>query len=483
MSELKRKTLNGLVWTFVQQFGFQLVNFVVSIILARLLLPESFGIIGMISVFIALGKSLVDSGMATSLIRTEAPSSKEYSTVFFANLMISILAYLLVFFLAPLVADFFQQPILVDLLRLYCVSFVIAAFSGVQSTRLNKEMRFKTQFLINVPSLILGSVLGIVLAYLGYGVWSLVWMNISQTAIATIQLWLFSNWKPNWVFDKESFKKHYSFGMKLTISGILNTIIANLNSIVIGKYFSPAQLGFFTRAKSMQELPFVNISNVLNKVTFPLFSSIGNDQVRLRSVYVRFFELVFFIVTPILTLCILIAEPLFRVLLTEKWLPAVPYFKILCLGGLVTPLNTYNLNIQLVKGKSGQYLYLNVIKNVLIVLGLILVIPFGIDGLLWGMVVTAYVTFFINAFYSGKLLDFSVSQQLRVIYPIVFISFISGTLIYLCDTYGIIGNFNDFSVIVINTLLFLFLVLGLSFLFRIKAISYLKDIYKHQKIN
>lgn len=481
MSELKEKALSGLVWTFTQQFGFQFVNFIVSVILARILMPEVFGIIGMIGVFIALGKSLVDSGMSSSLIRAENPNQNDYSTVFFANLLISFFVYVIIFFLAPFIATFFGYPILVGLLRLYCIVFIIGAFSVVQSTKLNKEMRFKTQFLINVPSLIFGSILGIVLANLGYGVWSLVWMNLGQTLLATIQLWLFSKWKPVLFFDKTSFKKHFGFGLRLTFSGMLNTLVSNLHSIVIGKVFTPAQLGFFTRANSMQELPFVNISNVLNKVSLPLFASINNEGQKLKSVYVQFFELVFFVIAPIMVLCIIIAEPLFSVLLTDKWLPAVPYFQVLCVGGLMMPLNSYSLNLLLIKGESAQYLHLNILKNIFVVLSIGLLFPFGIYGLLWGTVLTAFITFFINAYYSGKLIGFSVREQLKSIYPIVLISFFSGGIVYLFNcNFGEHIKYEIFKLFFF-TLIHLMIVLGLSWLFKINSFRYLKNLYQQRR--
>ena len=223
-------------------------------------------------------------------------------------------------------------------------------------------------------------------------------MHLFQTTMATIQLWIYSKWVPTFIFNYERLKLHLSFGYKLTLTGILNSVINNIYNIIIGKLFPPAQLGFFIRAKSMQELPVANITSALNKVTYPMFASIINEDERLKSIYRRLIQQVFFWIVPILIISIIVAEPLFRILLTDKWLPSVPYFQILCIAGIVMPLNTYNLNILLVKGKSGQYFKLESYKNGFIIAGTLLVIPFGIYGLLWGLIVATYISYFINAF-------------------------------------------------------------------------------------
>ena len=476
MSDLKKKTLSGLFWTFSQQFGFQFINFFVSIILARLLLPEEFGLIGMIIVFIAFGNALVDSGMTSSLIRMKNPSQMDYSTVFFTNLFFSVIAFIVVYLLAPYISLFYDQDILTNLLRLYSVIFIIRSFSSVQATKLNIEMNFKKQLLINIPSLIIGSSLGIFLAYRNFGVWSLVWMNLVQYSVATIQLWVWSKWTPSLIYDKNCFKKHFSFGYKITLSGLLNSLIKNMNNIIIGKMFPPAQLGFFTRAKSMQELPVNNITSALNKVTYPMFASIANQDIRLRSIYRRLIQQVFFWVVPVLIISIIIAEPLFVVLLTDKWLASVPYFQILCLAGIVMPINTYNLNILLVKGKSDQYFKLEIVKNIIVLMGILLIIPYGIYGLLWGLVIATYITFFINAFYVGKIISITVFQQLKDISPTFFI----GLLLGVCGFY-VKKNMNSFSqnelvIILVISTMFLILYLSISYFLKLPATLEIKDI-------
>lgn len=447
---LRKTAISGLVWTFAQQFGTQGIQFFVSIIMARLLMPEEFGLIGMISVFMAVGSSLMDSGLTQSLIRTENPDQEDYSTVFFFNLAGSIIIYFILFFTAPLIASFFNQPILVDILRLYCFSFVIKAFSAVQLTRLTKVMDFKTQMTVAIPSLIASGILGVFLAYHDYGVWSLVWMTLFQALLNTIQLWWKTGWKPSLIFNMEKFKYHFQFGYKLTLSGLLDTIFKNIYQIIIGKYFLAAQVGFYTKANSLKQLPVSNISRALNKVTYPLFASIKNDDIRLKNVYRQIIQMVVFVIAPTLIIIGVLAEPLFRFLFTEKWLPAVPYFQILCLAGILYPINSYNLNVLKVKGRSDLFLRLEVIKKILITVIISFTIQFGIEGLIWGQLFTSIIVLFINTYYTGKFIQYNIVQQARDILPIIFLAGVAGAGVYGLDYIMRSNNYIDFVRLVIG---------------------------------
>jgi O-antigen/teichoic acid export membrane protein len=430
---LQAKAISGFFWTFSQQFSIQLINFIVSIILARILLPEEFGLIGMIALFIGIGNVLVDSGLASSLIRTSNPDQKDYSTVFFINLTGSLLIYVLVFLAAPAISGFFNQAILTSIIRVYALTFVITAFQSVQIARLSKEMNFKKQLTIQVPSLIAGGLLGIVLAYLGYGVWSLVWMNVCQNFLSSVMLWFGTGWRPDFFFDKRKFKHHFYFGYKLTLSALIGTIYQNLYNLIIGKFFSAAQLGFYTRANSMRQLPIQNIGSALNKVTYPMFAAIHNDDLKLRLAYRKLMQQVMFWIAPALIGLAVIAEPLFRFLLTDKWLPAVPYFKILCMASLLYPVHAYNLNILLVKGRSDLSLKIDIAKQIFIAAGIFCSIPFGIYGLLYFQVISTVISFFINGLYTGRMIGYSSWQQLKDILPILFFAFLVGLLTWFLD--------------------------------------------------
>ncbi len=432
---LRKQAISGLVWTFAQQFGNQLVGFVVSMILARILLPEDFGLIGMIAIFIAVGKSLLDAGLTQSLIRSQDLDQEDLSTVFFFNLAASILIYLAIYFSAPLIANFYDQQILTNIIRLFCITFIITAFSSVQLARLTKSMNFKTQTLIGLPSNIVGGIVGITMAYTGYGVWSLVWSSLVTAFLGSLQLWIYSKWTPSFVFNIEKFKDHFNYGYKITLSGLLNTVFNNIYLIIIGKFFSPAQVGFYTRAETMKQLPVSNISSALNKVTFPLFASIQNDDVRLKRVYKQLMQMVVFVIAPVLIFLGILAEPIFRFLFTEKWLPAVPYFQILCVTGILHPIHAYNLNILKVKGRSDLFLKLEVIKKIVIIITIVFALQLGIIALLYGQIFISIVAFFINTHYTGKFINYSAWQQLRDIAPIILLAVFSSVAIFILDYY------------------------------------------------
>jgi O-antigen/teichoic acid export membrane protein len=430
---LKKKAAISLVWTFTQQFGNQLIGFIVSLVLARILLPKEFGLVGMIAVVVAVGNSLIDGGLTKSLIREEDCDDADFSTVFFFNIVAGALIYGLAFIAAPIIAEFYEQPILNEIIRVYCITIVITSFSAVQLARLTKQMNFKIQAVIAIPAAVLGGVTGIWMAFNGFGVWSLVWSSIITSLISTLQMWWYSDWKPQWTFSRSSFKKHFNYGYKLTLSDLLNRIFNNIFLIVIGKYFSAAQVGFYTRAETMKQLPVNNISRALDKVTFPLFVSIQEDEVRLKRVYKKLMLMVVFVVSPVLIFLAVLAEPVFVFLFTAKWLPAVPYFQILCITGILFPLHSYNLSILNVKGRSDLFLKLEVVKKVIIVITIVIAIPFGILALLYGQVIVSLLAFFLNAHYTRRFISYTAWEQLKDVLPILFIALLGGSATFLLD--------------------------------------------------
>ena len=428
---LKQKTITGLFWTFGEQFASKGIGFIVSIILARILLPEEFGLIAMIMVFIGIGHSMVDSGMTSSLIRTINPNQRDYSTVFFINVIVSFLVYGIIYLTAPAIAAFYEQPILVDLVRVYALIIVIQSFVTVQITRMTKEMNFRIQVIILIPSIIVGGIVGIVLALKGWGVWSLVYMALVRTLISTIQYWFYTGWRPDWVIDRERLWEHFNFGYKLTLSGFIHIIYTNAYNIVIGKFFSVAEVGFYTKAEGLQKFPVQSVSAALNKVTYPMFSEIQNDNIKLKMVYQKVMQQVMFWITPMLTFAFVAAEPLFRFVLTEKWLPAVPYFQIICIVGLLYPIQSYNLNVLKVKGRSDLFLKLAIIKRSITTIGIILAIPYGIFALLYFQVLNSFISYFINSYYTGIFIDYPTLNQLKDILPIILIGVGCGALVHL----------------------------------------------------
>lgn len=472
---LRKKATAGFVWTFAQQFGNQAIGFFISLILARLLLPAEFGLIGMIAVFVAIGNSLLNAGLSQSLIRSKELDQEDYSSVFYFNIVVGCLMYVFIYVGAPWVADFYDQAILVEILRLYCLTFIISAFGQVQLARLTKIMDFKTQTIIAIPATLIGGITGVYMAYSGYGVWSLVWSSLITSLFSTFQLWIYTGWYPDLAFNFGKFKKHLNFGYKLTLSGILDKIFNNIFLIIIGKYFSAAQVGFYTRAETMKQLPVTNISNTLNKVTYPLFASIQDDDLRLKRVYKQLMKMVLFVVAPVLIFLAVLAEPTFRFLFTEKWLPAVPYFQILCATGILYPLHAYNLNILNVKGRSDLFLKLEIIKKIIIVIAILITFQYGIIALLYGQVGISILAFFINAHFSGKFIGYSAYQQILDILPILFLASLMGGIVYLIDK-SALENQKDILRILTGGLIGSIFYLGAAFLLKFTSFIELKKL-------
>lgn len=477
---LRKKSILGVFWVFTQQFSNQAVNFVVSIFLARILMPADFGLVGMIAVFMAISQVLLNSGLTQSIIRQTKPTQSDYSTVFYFNVVASIILYIVLFFCAGLVADFYEQPMLINIIRVYTLTLIINAFGAVQFTRLTKQMDFKTQMMVTVPSLIISGIVGITLAYMGFGVWALVYMSVLQAIIRTVHIWLRSKWLPSLEFNRERFKYHFGFSYKLGISGLIYTLYSNIYQIIIGKYFAPAQVGFYTRASSMKDLPVSNISSALSKVTYPLFAEIKDDNPRLKRVYKMLMQSIIFVLCPVMIYLMVVAEPLFRLLFTEKWLPAVPFFQILCVSGILYPLHSYNLNILNVKGRSDLFLKIEIIKIALGIIVIIISIRYGILALLWGQLISSILALIINSYYSGNFINYNIFDQLKDIAPTLLLGFFTGLAIWAMDSILLV-ELNDILRILISALTGSTLFLGISYLFNFEAYLNILSLIKNRK--
>lgn len=419
---LKEKTLSGLLWTVVDTFILRGLTFLSTILLARWLGPEEFGLIGMISVFIAIGNTIADSGMSASIIRMNNPTDRDLSTVFVLNLILSGTFYVFVFLLAPVIAKFFEHEILTSLIRIYGISFIINALSGVQLAILNRRMEFKKIMRQNLPGTILGVVVSIILAKMGFGVWSIVFMYLSTQFMQSLVLWCFSDWRPSFKFSPSAARYHFGFGYKLMISGILNTVFQNIYSILIGKFYTVKELGYFERSRTFADYPVSVFTSVINKVSYPLMSSIRDDKISISRVYRKIMRVSFFVSCPLMFGAAAVSLPLFKFVLGNHWLPAVPYFKILCLSSIFYPIHAFNLNVFKVYGKSDLFLKLEIYKKIVILIGLVIGFRFGIFGLVWSCVISNYLALFINTYYSSTMIDYSSKQQFVDMLPTLVIS-------------------------------------------------------------
>lgn len=427
---LKKQALSGVIWTFADTFLIRGFSFVAMIFLARWLGPADFGLIGMIAVFIAIGSSLTDSGMTNSLIRTKDPDQSDYSTVFIVNLIMSLLVYAIIYLAAPFIAEFFGHVVLIDVIRLYCLIFLIIAFSAVQLAILTKEMNFRKIAIINLPSTIIGVAVGLYLGYNDYGVWSIVWMYLTTSGLKSILLWLTTNWKPKLLFSNAKFKYHYSFGYKLMLSGLLDTVFRNIYNILIGKYFSAQTLGFYERSKQFSEYPSSTLTGIISKVSYPMLSNIKDDPNRLEDVYRKLIRVSFFVIAPLMLGSAAVAKPLFLLILGEEWLPAALFFQILSLAMMLYPIHAFNLNILKVYGRSDLFLKLEVIKKAIISISIIVAFQFGIMGLVWSSVFTSFAALGVNMYYSSKLINYPIKNQIKDLIQTLFLALITAFLMF-----------------------------------------------------
>lgn len=469
-SEKRSAAKSSMLWSFMIQGGNQIVTFIVTIVLARLLLPEQFGLIGMIAVFMAISRVLLDGGFVTSLVRTKNADNLDYSTVFFVNIISSLLIYAILFFTAPLIAVFYEQDILTDLIRVIGLTLIINALSLVQSTKLNIALQFKTQFKLQFPSLIISGLVAIWMANNGFGVWSLVAKDLLYALFATIQLWYYAKWIPSFVIDKEKLKYHFNFGYKLSLTSIINISFDNLYNIIIGKFFSVSQLGFFTRARTLEQLPSTFFRGAFNRFFFPLLAQASKDDEQLKKMYATMMKLIVFIVTPILVYLGVIAKPFFIVLLTEKWLPAVPFFQLLVISGIFYPIHQYNLNICNIKGRSEMVLKLSMLQNVLLSIGALAAIWFGIYGLLFSLIVVNILITFINAYFSGRLINYTIRNQISDLFPILALNFGMAILFYVLQITYFYKLLDVLNIIIVG-LCFFITYIFLSYSLKLKVIK------------
>lgn len=415
---LREKSVRGVAWSAIERFSLLGIQFLVQVVLARLLTPADYGIVGMLSVFLSISQTFIDSGFTSALIQNQRRTERDFSTAFFFNAFVSVFFYGLLFAGAPLIADFYELPQLVPVTRAIGLSLIFSAFSAVHRTQLQIRMDFKTQAKASLSAVLFSGAIGIALAYLGFGVWALVAQTLVNTGANTLLLWFFVRWRPTHFFSFASFRPMFSFGSKLLASGLMHTIYSNLYPLVIGKIFSAAALGFYSRAGQMAQLPAETCSGVLSRVAFPLLATVQNDDERLSYVYRRYLRVSASLIVPAMLWLCGLARPVVTLLLGEKWLPAVPLTQILCLAWMIDPITRINLNLLYVKGRTDLVLRLEIIKKITATAILFASLPFGLIGLCAGRVVYSQISLTMNTYYTGKFLKMTYWRQVREVLPI-----------------------------------------------------------------
>lgn len=414
---LKDKTIKGVAWSGLDNIAKYVVTFIVSIILARLLSPDDYGLIGIISIFTTVCTALIDGGFGDALVRKKDVTDDDYNTVFIVNFGMSMLLYAVIYACSPLIANFFGRDELVALTQVSSLSLIVGALSLVQQKRLTKAIDFKTQTKVSFISSVISGVVGIVMAFMGCGVWSLVAQGLGSQVIRTILLWYYNHWIPKLRFSPASFKSLFGFGWKLVVSGLLDNLWKELAQVVVGKFYSPGTLGQYTRAKSFSQMLSSNLTNVIQRVTFPVLSNIQDDKSRMVGAYRRIIKTTMFITAISLFFLGAISEPLLYCLIGPKWHEAATYLPLICISASLYPLYAINCNMLLVQGRSDILLVLEIVKRI-IALGPLFVGAFvGIIPMLCVGLLTGIISYFLNSSYSGKLIGYNSWMQLKDVSP------------------------------------------------------------------
>lgn len=447
---LKNKTVKGVAWSSIDNVTQYGVSFVVSIVLARLLSPDDYGLIGIIAIFTAVCSTFIYAGFGTALIRKKDATDEDYNTVFLVNLVTSLFLYAVIYLCSPLIADFFKREELIVLTRVSALGMIIGALALVQQTILTKRIDFKTQTKITFIASIVSGAVGIVMALIGFGVWALVYQGLISGIVRTMLLWIYNKWIPNLRFSNKSFQELFGFGWKLMVSGLLDTVWKQLYQVVVGKFYNPATLGQYTRAKGFSELFSSNLTSVIQRVTYPVLSTIQDEKERMVVAYRKIIKFSMFISSITMFALGAVSEPLIYCLIGPKWHEAAIYLPLICISASTYPLHALNLNMLEVQGRSDLFLGLEIIKKIIAVGPLFIGAFIGIMPMLYTNLITTVIAFFLNSHYSGKMVGYSSWMQIKDVAPsygiatavalsVFFLKFLPITNWVILPLQGIIG--------------------------------------------
>jgi len=427
---LKDKAISGVIWNSTGNFAALGIEFIIGIILARLLSPTEFGLIGTITVVISLSQVFVNSGFSQAIIRKQNCSQKDYSTAFFFNLGVSLLFFSILYFSAEAISTFFKNIELKPLIQVLGFGLIINSLSIIQQAKLTKRIDFKLQSKISILSSILSGIIAVILSYTGFGVWSLVFKTLSYSTFVAVLLWATNKWKPDFVFSIKSFKELFSFGSKLLLSGLIGTFLQNINYLLIAKYFTTQDLGYFTRAEMFKNLPSSNISGIVTSVGYPVLATLQDDKKQMKKVFRDMFTNTFYIISILMLGMAAIAKAMIITLIGAQWLPSVELLQMLSLLGIMIPINSMNINVLNVVGRSDLYFKLQLITQLLTIPNIFIGVFLGIKALIVGMIVIALLAYVLFNHESNKILNYPISEQLRDIFPSFSLALVMSVIVY-----------------------------------------------------
>lgn len=475
--DLKKKTKKGIFWTFFNSIANNGLSFVVGVIMARLLSPSDYGITALPAVFIVVANVFITGGLDSAMIRKQELKDIDLSTAFLYSTFVGIFAYLLIFFGAPFIAKFYDEPILVPLVRVTALTFLWSPLATPQSIILNRNLDFKTLAKISVITKIVGAIIGISFAYLGYGLWALVIMSVVSSFLQFVQMWITVKWKPSFRWSKESFRYLWGFGNKLLASRLIDVVYNNIAPIFIGKFYSTAELGVYNRALGYAQLPAQQGTYVIQQVTFPVLSKMQDDQEVLARNYRKMLKTSAFVLFPVMTLLAALAKPVIVILVTEKWIESVFYLQLLCFSMMWWPIHSINLNLLQVKGRSDLFLKLEIWKKAIGFVVMAITLPLGLKYFVGSGIITAFIFVFINTYYTGKLINVGFLKQMKDLFPIYSLSLIVFAIVYIFT----IAFDNYLLQLVLGGTIGALFYLGCAYIFKFPEIDEVKYMLKRNK--
>lgn len=470
----KNKVISGFSWKFAERCGAEIVQFIVSIVIARILTPNDYGLIGIITVLIAIANVFITGGFGQALVQRKDVGDVDYSTVFYFSVAFSVIIYAILFFIAPVIADFYKEPLLVAIVRVLGITVLISSVNSVQHSYVQRTMQFKRFFISTLVGKLISAVVGIAIAYAGLGVWALVGQQLSMVVVDAVVLWFTVKWRPKLMFSFNRMKILFSYGWKLLCSSLLDTVYANIYTLVIGKFFKKADLGYYNRGKQFPMLVVNNINTTIDNVMFPVLSGVQDEKDRLKSMVRRSIVTSTFLIFPAMAGLAAIAKPLTVFLLTEKWLPAVPFIQFCCFTYAFWPVHTANLQAIKAQGRSDVFLKLEIIKKAIGIIVLFITLPFGLMTMMVGRCVATVISSFVNAYPNKKLLGYTYWEQLKDMAPSFFLSLLMAAVVLPVTLLPI----SDILQMIIQVVVGVAVYFGLAKLFKLECLEYVLNTIK-----
>lgn len=470
MADLKHKTVAGMIWSAIQKFGVMGISFVSNMVLARLLSADEMGCIGLLAIFILLSNTFIDGGFGSALIQKKQPTQSDYSTIFWWNMGLSVVLYGVLFLAAPWVAAFYKMDILCDVLRVQGLVLIFNALCLIQNNQLRKKLKFKLLATTNIAAAVVSVVVAIVLAYMGWGVWSLVAQQLVLSIMGALLLWIVGRWRPSFVFSVSSFKELFHFGFFILLSNLINTFCNNIQGLLIGRIYNPATMGYYSQARKLEQVSSNSLSQIVDQVAYPVLAEAQNDKAYMQNILKKLITSLAFVVFPLMMVMALTARPLIVLIYSAKWLPAVPYFQILCIAGTASCLQGLNYYAVAAVGKSGSLFRWTLLKRLC---GLVFVVGglwlWGMTGLLSGMVMTSFFIYLVNAYLVEQFVGYGVLRQLKDLVPVTLLTLAAFAVGYLVQVpLSECGMFLRGGVAFVA---FVIVYLGVAKVFRIEAMA------------